>query len=77
VKVNDREAVVKPVTGGVEFSAEVLMVFGKNAIEITATDPSHNTERLIINVMREVTIAKEEAKLPEVKIFKGYQVWLP
>jgi hypothetical protein len=75
VKVNDREAVVKPVTGGVEFTAEVLMVFGKNAIEITATDPSHNTERLVINVMREVTIAKEEPKLPEVKIFKGYQVW--
>jgi uncharacterized caspase-like protein len=51
------------------------MVFGKNAIEITATDASHNAERLVINVLREVVIAKEEPKIPEVKVFKGYQVW--
>ncbi len=75
VKVNDREAVLKPVKGGVEFTADVLLVFGANVIEIDAIDANQNVGKESIRVMREVMIARSESKLPETKLFKGYQVW--
>lgn len=75
VKVNDREAVLKPVKGGVEFTAEALLVFGANIIEIDAIDANQNVGKVTIRVMREVPIAVSENKLPETKLFKGYQVW--
>jgi hypothetical protein len=75
VKVNDREALLKPVKGGVEFTADVLLVFGANVIEIDAIDANQNVGKETIKVMREVVIARSESKLPETKLFKGYQVW--
>ena len=75
VKVNDREAQLEPVEGAFEFTAEVLLTFGVNTIEIVALDVYQNTARETIKVQREVTIAREEVKLPEQTAFKGFQVW--
>jgi hypothetical protein len=75
VKINDREAPVKPVEGGLEFSADVLLTFGVNSVEITAIDVHQNVGKETIKVQREVAIVREEPKLPEERIFKGYQVW--
>ena len=75
VKVNDREALLKPVKGGVEFTAEVLLVFGLNVIEIEAYDAQQNEGKETIKVLREVVVPKSEASLPETKLFKGFQVW--
>ncbi len=75
VKVNDREAQLKPVEGAYEFTADVLLTFGVNTIEIVALDVHQNRATETIKVQREVAIVREEPKLPEEKIFKGYQVW--
>jgi hypothetical protein len=75
VKVNDREAFLKPVRGGVEFTAEVLLVFGLNVIEIDAYDAQQNEGKETIKVLREVVVAKTETSLPDTKLFKGFQVW--
>jgi len=75
VRVNDREAILKPVKGGVEFTAEVLLVFGMNVIEIDAYDALQNVGKETIKVMREVVVAGNESLLPQTKLFKGFQVW--
>lgn len=75
VKVQGREAELRPIAGGCEFVAEVLLEFGSNTIDVVATDIHRNSSTLILKVRREVRIAKVEKKAPQVEVFKGHQVW--
>jgi hypothetical protein len=75
VKVQGREAELRPVAGHYEFSADVLLEFGLNTIDITATNIQRKTSSLAFKVRREVPIAKVEKKSPQTEIFRGHQVW--
>jgi hypothetical protein len=75
VKVQGREADLKPTARGYEFGADVLLEFGSNTITIVATDIHGNSGTVSINVRREVAVAKLEKKSSQVEVFKGHQVW--
>lgn len=75
VKVQGREADLKPTTRGYEFGADVLLEFGSNTVSIVATDIHGNSSTISINVRREVAVVKEEKKPSPAEVFKGHQVW--
>jgi hypothetical protein len=75
VKVQGREAELRPTGDHYEFSSEVLLEFGSNTIDITATDIHRNTSSLVLKVRREVPIVKVAKKAPQVEAFRGHQVW--
>jgi len=54
VRINDQEATMTPVAGGCEFSGEVLLAFGVNAIEVVAIDKNSNPSQLSFKVLKEV-----------------------
>ncbi len=75
VRINEREATLKPTENGVEFTGEVLLTFGVNPVEIVAVDKYSNRAVKTFVVRREVVVAKEPEKPLLEKPFQGYQVW--
>ena len=75
VRLNDQEASLLPVDGGVSFSSTVLLTFGGNTVEIVALDKFGNRSAASFSVERQVAAAKEPEKPVLDKPFKGYQVW--
>jgi WD40 repeat protein len=73
VRVNNIEANLTPVEGGVQFSSEALLTLGTNHIEIEAIDKYRNVARATVDVKREIHYVAEVKKLPE-NIFRG-QYW--
>jgi uncharacterized caspase-like protein len=75
VKVQGREAELRPVKGGYEFASEVLLEFGSNTVSIVATDIYRNSSTLTLKVKREVPPAIVEKTIPQIEAFRGHQVW--
>lgn len=75
VKVQGREAELKPTTGGYEFTSDVLLEFGSNTIDIVATDIHRNASTLSFKVRREVQAPIAEKRSSPADVFKGHQVW--
>ena len=75
VKVQGREAELRPVKGGYEFVSDVLLEFGSNTVSIVATDMYRNSSTVTLKVRREVPLAREEKPPPQVEAFQGHQVW--
>jgi hypothetical protein len=75
VKVQGREAELRPVKGGYEFVSEVLLEFGSNTVSIAATDIYRNSSTVTLKVKREVPPARVEKPIPQIEAFRGHQVW--
>ena len=75
VKVQGKEADLRPTGNGYEFSSDVLLEFGLNSVLIEATDIRRKSSVLSLKLKREVPVAKVEKKAHQTEIFKGRQVW--
>lgn len=73
VRVNNIEANLTPIEGGVQFNSEALLTLGTNHIEIEAIDKYRNIARTTLDVKREVNYIAEEKRSNE-KVFRG-QYW--
>ncbi len=73
VRINNIEANLTPVEGGVQFSSEALLTLGANHIEIEAIDKYRNVARSTLDVKREVNYIVEEKRQTE-KVFHD-QYW--
>ncbi|MCX6132223.1 MAG: caspase family protein [Ignavibacteriales bacterium] len=75
VKVQGKEADLRPTGDGYEFSSDVLLEFGPNSVSIEATDIRRKSSTLSFKLKREVPVAKVDKKVPQTELFKGRQVW--
>ncbi len=73
VYVNGNDAALSPVTGGCEFTADVLLHPGLNKIEVKAVDDNNNSSTVTLNVRCETDIKQNElAEADQNNIFGKY-----